>query len=92
MNLSIFIKQYKSFTKKPSEFKYLYNSDSSVIGSDSDSYSSSSSDDFPSPGTPRRKTKDVRNEKDYDNLYSRIRDMQRRLYTIELKNKKEVKR
>ena len=81
---------YKTLTKKPSEFKKMF-----VQSSNDDNYSSSSSsfssstDDFPSPGSPKKRRGYKREtEEDYGELFVKMREMQRRLYEMELQNKK----
>ena len=83
---------YKSYAKKPSEFRKLYAiSDSENTLSSSSEQSGSSSDDFPSPSTPEkkynRKTQD-NNIIDNNYLFDKIKDLQRRMYEIEIQNRK----
>jgi hypothetical protein len=84
------IDYYKTFGKKPSEFNEMHASSPATkySSSASDSYDSSSSDDFPAPESPKKRGKyRVRDEQDVDGLFDRVRDMQRRLYEIEIKTK-----
>ena len=80
---------YRSFSKKPVDFRQLY-------GSETESYSSTSSesessDDFPSPDTPvKRRHKDQKRSRDnnHGELFNKVKDLQRRLYEMEIKNRK----
>lgn len=74
---------YRDFSKKRHVFRELYESDSS----DSDSLS----EDLPSPSSPfRRKNRYQKSPgSDYGDMYEKMRDLQRQIYTLELKNKKE---
>ena len=80
------VRQYKVFSKKPSNFRELYESN------DSDSYSSSSDDfsesseDFPEPRNPKKKV--YSRDEDYGTLFGKINDLQKRLYYVEIKQKK----
>jgi hypothetical protein len=72
----------------------LYNSDN-----DSDQYSSSeddqssSSEDFPSPGSPRRRQSSYKKQpEDYGQLYNKVRDLQRQLFELDLRQRKMSKR
>ena len=73
---------YKSFAKKPKEFKALYNAsdaDSVSISSESSS-DSSSSDDFPIPETPKKE----KNSK----LYNKMKEVSKELYEKEKKKRR----
>jgi hypothetical protein len=57
--------------------------------SSSDEYSSSpevssSSDDFPSPDTPKNR----KNNRSREEMYERMKELQRKLYEMEIQNKK----
>ena len=78
---------YKSFAKKPSSFRELYESSNNDYSS-SDDYSSSS-DDFPIPVSPRKKLY-RREDDDYGTLFNKVNDLQRRLYYVEIKQRKNV--
>ena len=79
---------YKDFSKKYSTFKELYPSDHTEYSSSSDN--GSSSDDFPSPANPKKKTYS-REDEDYGTLFNRINELQRRVHTVELKQRKVQK-
>ena len=79
---------YKSFSKKPSAFREMYESDNDKYSS-SDGDQSSSSDDFPTPSSPRRKVY-KRDDEDYGTLFNKVNEIQRRLYHVELKQRKKV--
>uniref|UniRef100_A0A6C0JMC1 Uncharacterized protein n=1 Tax=viral metagenome TaxID=1070528 RepID=A0A6C0JMC1_9ZZZZ len=79
------LQYYKSFSKKPGAFNELYEEDSNKYSSSS--YNSSSSDDFPEPVSPRRKAY-KRNDDDYDTLFNKVNDLQKRLHHVEIKQKK----
>lgn len=81
-------KYYKSFNKKPVDFRRLNNISESESESESESdvesssteYSESSSDGFPSPSTPKRK---YQYREDYNDLCYKLEDLQKRVYMIE---------
>jgi len=77
---------YKSFAKKPSLFREMYESDGDRYSSSEDNFSSSS-EDFPSPNSPHKKAY-KRSDDDYGTLFNKVNDLQRRLYQVELKQKK----
>ena len=84
---------YKSFNKKPVDFrkihKYDSGSESDDIEESSSDYSESSSDGFPSPGSPRKRDDYRKHDyKNYDDLYSKVQDIQRRLSDMEIQNKR----
>jgi hypothetical protein len=84
---------YKDFTKTPSEFKNIHDTREYIpSSSDSDSDSVSSDDDFPSPSTPKRRHSTYKSyqtgSEDYDELKEKMKDIQRRLYDLELSNRK----
>jgi hypothetical protein len=84
---------YKDFTKTPSEFKNIHDTREYIpSSSDSDSDSVSSDDDFPSPSTPKRRHSTYKSyqtgSEDYDELKEKMKDIQRRLYDVELSNRK----
>ena len=73
------MRYYKEFRKKPSDFRKLHSS--SPMKYSSSSAESSSSDDFPSPSTPR-------NRRDQEKMFKKMQDLQRRLYETEIENRK----
>ena len=88
---------YKSFNKKPVDFRKINGISDSESDSSSEeecssserSSSSSSSDSFPSPRTPRRREEYNRNStQNYDQLFSHVRDLQKRMHDIEINNKR----
>jgi hypothetical protein len=79
---------YKSFSKKPSTFKEMYVSDNDKYSSSSDE-GGSSSEDFPAPSSPHKKAY-KRDDDDYGTLFSKVNELQRRLYTVELKQRKKA--
>jgi len=83
------LEYYKTFSSKPSKFRELYQSeeDSGSFSSSSD-YSESSSDDFPSPNSPRKKTRHEHD--DYKQMYDKVQTLQRKLYEMELRNQKKT--
>jgi TolA-binding protein len=80
---------YKSFNKKPVDFRKLYAERSkSSSSSSSEELSTSSeeeesSDDFPSPSTPKRKTKSGQEE-----LFDRIKELESKIERLRHENKK----
>lgn len=80
---------YKNFNKKPVDFRAMYgSSDEENNYSSSRDSASESSDDFPSPGTPQRRHKTYRKEEDHTELFEKVKELQRRMYEMELKNKR----
>ena len=86
---------YKSFNSKPEIFKKINNYDSRN-NSDSDVYSSSycssssEDDDDLTPKTPKKRKKynaNIKNE-NYDDLINEVKNLQRKLFELELENKK----
>jgi hypothetical protein len=85
--------RFKTFSKDPDEFKKLYKSDSessdseskssSEEDSESESTESSSDDDFPSPGSKRKYEKSIDRINEED-IYKKIRDLQKRVYELEM--------
>ncbi|HJN74112.1 MAG TPA: hypothetical protein QGF58_09295, partial [Myxococcota bacterium] len=73
------MRYYKDFRKKPADFRKLHSS--SPMEYSSTESESSSSDDFPSPSTPR-------SNRDQEKIFRKIRDLQRRLYKSEIENRK----
>jgi hypothetical protein len=78
---------YKSFNKKPVDFRKLY-AERSKSSSSSEELSTSSeeeesSDDFPSPSTPKRKTKSGQEE-----LFDRIKELESKIEILKYENKK----
>ena len=88
------LKYYKNFNKKPVDFKKINNySDSEDDRSNkysSSSRSSNSSDEsFPSPKTPKKRKNYFEEDKnDYSELLSEMKKLQKKLYEIEIENKK----
>ena len=84
------ISYYSNFTKKPVDFRAMYasSSEDEDVPSSSSSDSGSSSDDFPSPGTPHRRRQSYKRDEDYGDLFKKVRDMQRRMYEMEIQNRK----
>lgn len=84
---------YKSFKTKPDNFKKINNilssDESESIPSSSDNESSSSDDSFPEPKTPKKRKKyyNKKNET-YDDLVDTVKSLQRKIYEIEIENKK----
>ena len=77
---------FRSFSKKPADFRKLYGSSDSDKSTYSSSTSQSeSSDDFPSPNTPINKRGSENNHKD---LFDKVNELQRRLHEMEVKNRK----
>jgi hypothetical protein len=80
---------YKNFSKKPQEFKKHYKSNKHISSSSSEYSDDESSDDYPSPETPKpRKSYKKESEDDVAELKQKIKDMQKRMYMMELENKK----
>ena len=85
------IPYYKSFNKKPIDFKKINNYESEEDRFSSSGKSESSEDSFPSPKTPKKRKKyykdDTRNN-NYDDLFSEMKDLQRQIYEMQIENKK----
>lgn len=85
---------YKSFNKKPIDFRKMHDISDSEDESDSveessDEYSDSSSDGFPSPSTPRRREDYKKPDtKTYNEIYNKVQDLQRRITEMEISNKR----
>lgn len=83
------IQYYKSFNKKPKDFKKLYES-----SSEDEIYSSSSaaesSDNFPSPEVPKKRKhkKHTPKKQDYNDLLDKFNETSRRLHEMEIQNRK----
>ena len=80
---------FRSFSKKPCDFRKLYG----PSDSDSASYSSSttrseSSDDFPSPATPAKNIGNRKSENNHGDLFEKVSELQRKLHDMEIKNRK----
>jgi hypothetical protein len=72
------ISYYKSFSKKNND-----------IISESSSYDSESDDDYLSPDTPKpRKKETYKREENYHDLDKKMKEMQKRLFMVEMENKK----
>jgi len=78
------IKYYKEFSKKPKTFRELYASSEEEMSSSSED--SESSDDFPSPNTPKKGYRARQTHKDA--MFDKVKDLQKRLYEMEIQNKK----
>ena len=77
---------FRSFSKKPVDFRKLYGpSDSDKSAYSSSTSQSESSDDFPSPNTPINKRGSENNHKD---LFDKVNELQRKLHEMEVKNRK----
>ena len=80
---------FRSFSKKPVDFRKLYGPSNSDSGSYSSSTSrSESSDDFPSPDTPIKNKSYKRSENNHDDLFEKVNELQRKLHEMEIKNRK----
>ena len=80
---------FRSFSKKPVDFRKLYGHSNSDSGSYSSSTTrSESSDDFPSPDTPIKNKSYKRSENNHDELFDKVNELQRKLYELEIKNRK----
>lgn len=84
---------YKSFNKKPIDFRKIHNISDSEDESDSveesSEYSESSSDGFPSPSTPRRRDDYKKTDhRTYNELYNKVQDLQRRMTEMEINNRR----
>ena len=72
---------YRSFNKKPIDFKELYaSSDDEKLSSSSDE--GESSDDFPSPRTPKKRTTNQ------EELFNKVKKLERQLAVMEEENRK----
>jgi hypothetical protein len=85
------LQYYKSFNKKPIDFKSINN----YISDEEDKFSSSaksesSEDSFPSPKTPKKRKKYYKEEtrNNYDDLFSEMKNLQRQIYEMQIENKK----
>lgn len=76
---------YKSYGKKPKDFRDLYASPHKSYSSSDES--TESDDDFPSPGSPRKRYQDALPDDDMKSIVNRVNSMQKRLYEIEIKTK-----
>lgn len=90
---------YRSFNKKPVDFRKMNNisEDESETESDVESssteYSDSSSDGFPSPSTPRRRDSYRKeNSKSYNELVNKVQDLQRRVSMMEINSSSSRRR
>ena len=86
---------YKSFNSKPETFKKINNyksdSESEKDLESSSCETSSSEDDFPTPKTPKKRkkyNKGINETEDYDDLCKEVKHLQRKIYEMELENKK----
>lgn len=76
------LSMYKIFDKNPERFRQEYfSSSSSSSKSDEDSYSESS-DDFPDPSTPKKKSKQIDNKE----LSNKLKELSKRLTQLEIKS------
>lgn len=85
---------YKSFNRKPADFRKeneLYDSDDLESSTSEDT--TSSSDDFPSPGTPRRCSRYKKTVDDgYGKLCHKVKDLQKRMAEMELQQSMKRRR
>ena len=79
-------KYYRGFSDKPADFRGRH----SVLEYSSSEERSESSDDFPSPDTPRRHRngKGRNGEKDAAHVEEQLKDVHRRLYELEIQYRK----
>lgn len=94
------MRYYKSFSKKES-FRALYEPSDSETFSSSDEECTSSSDDFPQPDSPKKRDKHRedrghndrghKDAKEDGKLYNKVKDLQKKLYDMQLKQKKKVR-
>jgi hypothetical protein len=85
---------YKSFNKKPVDFRRENNISESSSDDDVDDssteYSDSSSDGFPSPRSPRKRDSYRKeNHKSYNELYNKVQELQRRMAEMETSAKRK---
>jgi hypothetical protein len=85
------ITYYKSFNKKPIDFKKINNlseSEDNILSSSDDS--SESEDSFPSPETPKKRKKYQYNDRNenFKDLFDEMKSLQRQIYELQLDNKK----
>ncbi len=85
------VKYYESFAKKPSKFRALYEPSDDERYSSSSGSSSSSSDDFPLPESPKRQSH-RKDPEDYGQLFHKVRGLQKKLYEMDLKQRKDKDR
>jgi len=78
---------YKSFSKKPSSFREMYESHQDRYSSSDEDEYTSSSDDFPEPNSPRRKIYQ-KDHDDFGTLFDKVHKLQRHVYQMDLKLKK----
>ena len=67
----------------------MYSTNKDRYSSSSDDDYNSSSDDFPSPSSPKKKPY-KRDDDDYGTLFNKLNEMQKRLYHLEIKKRKET--
>ncbi len=96
------MRYYKSFSKKDA-FRALYEPSDSETFSSSDEECTSSSDDFPQPDSPKKRDKHREDKgghndrgrhkdaKEDGKLYNKVKDLQKKLYEMQLKQKNKVK-
>ena len=87
------LKQYQHLSKNPSKFRALYQpsddeefSESSSSEDSSSDETDSSSEDFPHPESPMKVNRRY-DQEDYGQLYSKMHDLQKKLYALESKKK-----
>lgn len=82
------IQYFKSFTKKPKDFRSLHALSDDEVNSSSDD--SDSSDGFPSPTVPIKKNKKKSNytSEDFDEMFSKVTEMSRKMHQLEIQNRK----
>ena len=81
------LKYYKAFSKKPKEFKEMYPSSNEEINFSCSDSETPSSDNSLIPETPKRRH--TNKEENYDELFSKVKYLQKKISELELKNKKQ---
>ena len=83
---------YKTFKKNENNRRRdLSSSSESSNNYSSSNHSTSSSDSFPSPETPKKRVKYIKNEnenKNYKDLFGQVKELQQKVYEMELKNRR----
>jgi len=88
------ISYYKSFNSNPSSFKEINDYISPKHSESEDSFASSSEsseseDSFPEPRTPKKRQKyNPKINENYNDLYKEVKHLQKKIYEIEIENKK----
>ena len=81
------MKYYKTFSKKPKDFKELYPSSDEELNLSCSESRSASSEEYLRPETPKRKN-NVKKQENYDELFSKVKELQKKIGELELKNKR----